>query len=152
MTEQQVKELFAEGFDCSQVVLLSAAERLGLGREEALRLSSGFGGGMYAGETCGAVVGALMAIGCRYGHCAPNEFEKKQALTEKVCAFRAAFAAEHGSTMCRDILGHDISQPGEMEKVLEKNLLMDLCPRAVMTAIRVLDQVLPESDEKEKEI
>ena len=95
-----------------------------------------------AGETCGAVVGALMAIGCRHGHSAPNEFEKKGELTAKVNAFRAAFIAEHGSTMCRDILGHDISVPGEMEKVLEKGLLMELCPRAVMTAVKALDAVL----------
>ena len=142
MTEERIKELFSQGFDCSQVALLSAAEHLGLSDEEALRLSAAFGGGMYAGETCGAVVGALIAIGYKYGHSAPNEFEKKGELMAKVNSFRAAFIAEQGSTMCRDILGHDISVPGEMDKVLEKGLLMDLCPKAVMTAIKALDEVL----------
>ena len=42
MTEQEMMELFAGGFDCSQVALVSAADRLGIEREEALKLSSAF--------------------------------------------------------------------------------------------------------------
>ena len=43
MTEQEIMEMFAGGFDCSQVALVSAADRLGIEREEALKLSSAFG-------------------------------------------------------------------------------------------------------------
>ncbi len=44
--------------------------------------------------------------------------------------------------MCRDLLEHDIGQPGELEKVMEEGLLMDLCPDVVEAAIEALEQVL----------
>lgn len=44
--------------------------------------------------------------------------------------------------MCRELLGHDISKPGEMEKVLEKGLMFDLCPRIVEDVIKILENMV----------
>ena len=78
MTEQEMMELFAGRLTAVEVAFVSAADRLGIEREEALKLSSAFGGGMYAGETCGAVTGSLMAIGYKYGHCKPGDAAAKE--------------------------------------------------------------------------
>ena len=59
---------FKEGFRCSQALLSTYGVQFGLNREVALRISEAFGGGMgRMGETCGAVTGAFMVIGLRYG-------------------------------------------------------------------------------------
>ena len=71
-TEQEVLEKFGEGFDCSQVVLRNVHEKLGITEEEALKIGACFGGGMWHGETCGCVVGALAAIGIKYATTKPN--------------------------------------------------------------------------------
>ena len=55
-------ETFRDGYNCAQAVFMTFAEPLGLDRETAAKLTSGFGGGMHIGSTCGAVTGAFMVI------------------------------------------------------------------------------------------
>ena len=43
-------------------------KELGYDKDEASRMAAPFGGGMFRGDTCGAVVAAMIAIGMRYGH------------------------------------------------------------------------------------
>lgn len=52
------------------------ASDLGIDEKTALKISSGFGGGMACAETCGAVTGAYMVIGLKNGHSTPDP-EKK---------------------------------------------------------------------------
>ena len=55
MTEARADALMEDGFHCSQCVFPYAAFRLGMDRDEALRLSAGLGGGCFHGDSCGAV-------------------------------------------------------------------------------------------------
>ena len=48
--------------------------------EEALKIVSCFGGGMWHGETCGCVSGALMVLGIKYDHCMANDNVTKEEL------------------------------------------------------------------------
>jgi C_GCAxxG_C_C family probable redox protein len=53
---------------CSQSVLLSIQEEFGLGNLAAFKSATVFGGGVgRSGETCGALIGALMALGLVLG-------------------------------------------------------------------------------------
>ena len=53
---------------CSQAVLLSLQEEFDIGSKESFRSATVFGGGVsYQGETCGALLGALMALGLVVG-------------------------------------------------------------------------------------
>ena len=142
MTEQEMMDLFAGGFDCSQVAFVSAADKLGIDREEALKLSAAFGGGMYAGETCGAVTGSLMAIGYKYGHYKSGDAAAKETLIAKVKEFREAFCEENGSTMCRELLGYNIGDPEELEIILEENIMLQKCPMITASAVQILEEML----------
>lgn len=140
MTHQEINELLSQGYDCGQITLLSAAPRLGLSREEALSLAAGFGGGMLSGETCGAVVGALMAIGCREGTWAPGDQEAKGKVMEKIAAFRAAFAKKEGSCLCRGLLGYNLAIPEEARKIAELELTAKKCPGIIASAVALLEE------------
>lgn len=94
------------------------------------------------GETCGAITGALMVIGLKYGHSAEGDQEQKGKMQEKTAEFKKLFLEKYPSCMCRELLGHDLSKPGEMEKVLEKGLMMDFCPCVVEDVIEILKKVL----------
>jgi C_GCAxxG_C_C family probable redox protein len=62
-------DLFAnKGFLCSQAVLESHSAEYGLDTIITRKISTAFGGGMgHCDEVCGAVSGALMLIGLKYG-------------------------------------------------------------------------------------
>jgi len=51
MSEEEIKELFLKGIDCSQVVTENFADELGYGRDFMRKMSACFGGGMLRGET-----------------------------------------------------------------------------------------------------
>jgi len=61
-------QTFSNGYNCSQSVLSVFAEDFGMKKDCCLRLASPFGSGIARRqETCGAVTGALMVIGLKYG-------------------------------------------------------------------------------------
>ena len=145
ITEEQALMGFGTGVDCSQAVFGEFADQLGLDRETALKIAAPFGGGMWHGETCGCVVGALMAIGLKYGQGEAPDQEKKQAMLAQKARFESAFTAKRGSCICREILGYDLSKPEEMAKVMEENLFANVCCKCVVEACAILAEIL--SDE-----
>lgn len=140
--ETRVLELFGQGFDCSQVVLSESAESVGIHREMALRAAAAFGGGMWQGETCGCVTGALMAIGLKYGHDQAGDEKTKNAMLAKKAKFEAAFKKAWGSCICKEILGYDLSVPEEMQKIGKENLLATKCPAVAAKACAILEDIL----------
>lgn len=140
MTKQEINALLAQGYDCGQIVLLSAAPKLGLTDAQALALTAGFGGGMLAGETCGAVVGALIAIGVKNSAWAPGDMDAKGKVMEQIAAFRAKFAETRGSCLCRDLLGYNIAIPEEAAKIGELGLTQTLCPEIIGDAVNLLEE------------
>ena len=63
LTNAEITQVFLQGRHCSQCVLGQFSDLTGYDRDETDRIAACFGGGMYMGETCGAVTGGLMAIG-----------------------------------------------------------------------------------------
>ena len=142
MTMEKAMEYYAGGLDCSQVVFEYGAEIAGLDSETALRVSSAFGGGMFRGETCGCVTGALMAIGYSCGQYKIGDEAAKQKMMEKKAQFEEEFIAANGSLICREILGYDISKPEELAKARESGIMMELCPKLACIACDILDEIL----------
>ena len=140
METKEIGELFMQGIDCSQVVAGEMAEVLSMDKSLLRKMASCFGGGMMCGETCGAVTGALMAIGLKYGHDKEGDSETKALMQEKVNAFYAKYHEKYESTICKELLGHDISKPGEMEEVLKEGTMFTLCPCVVNYVIEILEK------------
>lgn len=142
VSEDLAVDCFKNGIDCSQIVMGYASNKLPVGHEEAMKLSAAFGGGMWQGRTCGCVVGALMALGLKYGYSESGSTAQKNELMAKKAEFEKRFAEAHKSVVCREILGYDLSKPEEMTRIMEKNLLFTVCPKAVCTACAILDDLL----------
>ena len=61
-------ELFNEGYNCAQAVFAAFADKYGIDKDTAMKLSSSFGGGMgRMREVCGAVSGMFMVAGLETG-------------------------------------------------------------------------------------
>ena len=133
---------FAEGYSCSQAMLSTYGPDFGLDRMLALKLASPFGGGIARmGETCGAVSGALMVIGLKYGSAEPNDKDAKEKTYEVVNKFVERFTEKHGSLRCKDILGYDLSTEEGRTAVSEKGLTGTLCPDFVRSAVGILEDI-----------
>ncbi|GAE02483.1 hypothetical protein CBO05C_2173 [Clostridium botulinum B str. Osaka05] len=142
MNEQQVLKCFSEGFDCSQVVLNSVAGELGIDEITAKKVSACFGGGMFCGSTCGAVTGALMAIGLKYGHSMPDTPHIKEQNIAKLIEFREKFLKKYDSVICKDLLGYDLTNSEDMKKIQGRQLITTFCPKLVADVISILKGVL----------
>ena len=134
-TKEEVREKFAAGWHCAQCTLVPWADALGYDEEELLRMAAAFAGGMFRGDTCGAVTGALMAIGLACG-------DDQKLTEEKATAFQAAFTERFGSTICRENLGFDLSVPGELDKARESGNMGTRCPGFVRGASEILQELL----------
>jgi C_GCAxxG_C_C family probable redox protein len=133
---------FADGFSCSQAVLSAFAPGLALPDEVALRIASAFGGGVARrGEVCGAVTGALMALGLAKGH-ADNTEESKSATYELVSEFLRRFEEKHGAVACRSLIGHAIDTPGGLQGARDAGVFKTICPGLVADASAILESIL----------
>jgi C_GCAxxG_C_C family probable redox protein len=143
MELNEIKGLFNKGFNCSQIVFSELGPSLGIPREECLRIASGFGAGMaYMQETCGAVTGALMVIGAKYGPTSDHEQEKKTQTYETIRKFISLFKEKHSSIKCSDLLGSDITTPEGLQKTREMKLFELKCPVIVKDSIDVLNNLI----------
>jgi C_GCAxxG_C_C family probable redox protein len=136
-------DAFAANYNCAQAMLMAVGPELGLDCDTCLKLASTFGGGMgRQGEVCGAVTGALMALGLRYGGATIKNPNAKAEVYAKVKQFTDAFKARHGSIVCRDILGCDISTPDGWAEAQARNFHTEICPKFVDDAISILDEMM----------
>ena len=144
MTKEEVLEAFEQGYDCCQVVFHYWAEKLGLDGKLAYKISSGFSAGMLQGETCGAIVGAYMALGLKYGFCESGSEgeEQKVALMIKNLQFRGKFLEKYPSSMCKELLGADFSTREGMQEIGEKKLMTTFCPQLVADVMNILEEIM----------
>ncbi len=125
--------LFRSGFNCAQAILRTYGADLGLAPHDALKLASGFGGGMRRGATCGAVTGAMMALGLRAGFDDASDAAGKARAADAVVDLCRRFESKHGSVVCRELLGCDL------DEARQRGLFQSACPVFVETACRILD-------------
>jgi C_GCAxxG_C_C family probable redox protein len=140
---QPAVEIYEAGFSCSQAVFAAFSEALGLERTKALKIAQPFGGGIAGtGSTCGAVTGALLVIGLRYGRVRPEDLASKEKTYELVREFIKGFEERHGSIICRELLGVDLSTPAGHEAARRRGLFAERCSRFVSGAAEILEAIL----------
>jgi C_GCAxxG_C_C family probable redox protein len=98
--------LFKEGYNCSQSVVAAYAEEYGLTREQALKISASFGGGIgRMRKTCGAACGLFMLAGLETGCTEGKSREGKEENYRTVQMLAEEFKRRNGSLTCAELLG-----------------------------------------------
>lgn len=134
--------LFDNGFNCAQSVLTVFGSLFDLEPEITLKIACGFGAGMgRLQETCGAVTGAFMVIGLKYGKMKEEDEAAKEKTYGLIQEFSAAFRKIHGSLKCQDIIECDINTP-EGNQFYEKNNLHQKCTSCIEDSVTILDRIL----------
>ena len=109
---EKAVELFKEGFKCSQSVVAAFADKYGFTREQALRMSASFGGGIgRMRETCGAACGLFMLAGLETGSTEGADSKGKAANYALVQELAEEFKQRNGALRCADLLGLSKKEP-----------------------------------------
>ena len=96
---------FKSGANCAQAVLCAFAKECGLTESEAMRIASGFGGGMgRLREVCGAVSGMILVANILKGNSDPSDKAAKDAHYALIQELASEFKAENNSIICRELL------------------------------------------------
>ena len=108
------------------------------------RIAFGFAGGIgNTGAVCGAVVGAVMAIGLKRGRADTME----EALRELAVAreFRRRFEAKMETISCRELTGVDLTAEEGLEQFMSSDIPQTVCFPAVSVAYRLVVDLLKET-------
>ena len=154
MTQQEIeqrveraKELFHQGFNCSQSVFAACADLYGIDDEElALRLSASFGGGIgRMRQTCGAACGMFILVGLENGSTTPHDAEGKMQNYALVQDLANQFKEENGSLICSELLGIAPKPQNPMpeartEAYYQKRPCADMVASAVRIFLEHLEQ------------
>ena len=143
---QKAKELFLEGYNCSQAVLLAFEDVTNLDKKTAAALASSFGGGMgRMREVCGGVSGALMVLGLSRGYSDPKDASSKKEHYALIQEFARRFKEENGSIICRELLqGVKVTEGGVPEERTQTYYKKRPCPELVWQAAKITEEMLGE--------
>ena len=146
---QRAFELFKEGYNCSQAVVLAFADLIGMDEKLLTRVTSSFGGGMgRLREVCGAVSGMFFVAGALYGYEEPGTAgqQEKAAHYERIQELAGEYRAVNGSIVCRELLGLATSgadQPTPELRTAEYYKKRP-CGQLVMRAATILESYIKE--------
>lgn len=140
--EKIAEDLFKQGYNCAQSVLGAFHDEIGMSFEEALRLASSFGGGMgRMREVCGAVSSMFMIAGIKKGYISPNDDVTKEKHYTLVQNLAEKFKKEHGTIICRELLGEDDNSPVPSKRT-EQYYQERPCENFIKTAAKIIEENL----------
>lgn len=137
-------ELFLEGYNCAQAVVVAYSDLTGMDPVFSAKIASSFGGGMgRLREVCGAVSGMFMVAGILYGYDNCDDDEKKMAHYTLIQELAAKFREKAGSIICREILKNPPSDPAPSPRT-EEYYAKRPCARMVYLATQILEDYIKE--------
>jgi C_GCAxxG_C_C family probable redox protein len=143
----KVKEYMTAYFHCAQTSFLSLQEQFELNDGGILKALTPFPGIALRGETCGAVVGSLMALGLVFGREKLDDQQAFQASLPSAIEFCARFEKEVGSTMCSSIIeknfgkNYNLQDPAQVEEYMAAGAV-EKCTSVVRKAVRIASEIL----------
>jgi C_GCAxxG_C_C family probable redox protein len=125
-------------------VLYAYCDDLGLDKNDALKMTSGFGGGIACkGEVCGAVTGAIIVIGAKYGRGERDDRFATDLTFTKTREFMDKFVERHGTFMCRELLGGcDLTTKEGWRRFKDNDLLNKICVPCVESTVEILENII----------
>ena len=150
--EQKAGDYEEMSRSCLQGCLFALQEQFSLGDVPTFKASTALLALPLRGETCGAVIGGLMAIGLAYGRERLDDWEGFVRTIGPAVRFCRSFEKEFGSLMCRDIQkalfgkGFNMADPAGLEE-FEKADGYKKCRIPPGKAARIAGEILMEDRE-----
>ncbi|MFX0108126.1 MAG: C-GCAxxG-C-C family protein [Candidatus Hodarchaeota archaeon] len=136
---------FSGDYNCAQAVFRAFLEHKDAYIEGGTQIASGFGGGItHSGQQCGALSGAIMAIGRMVGFETPN-VKKHKSETYRISAeLLSRFSEKHGTIICDELTGVNMSDKEVLKKAIDSGHFQEICPGFVKDTVSILMDLFPE--------
>ena len=149
--EARAAELFDQGYYCAESVLLSVAEAAGKSEGLSLEIATGFCSGMSrTAGPCGAVTGAVMALGLVSGRSDADQSVERN--DQRTRGMGARFGERFGSGNCSELLGCDLGT-AEGQARFRDQRLGERCREYTITAAALAGEIAalaqPDSGKKD---
>jgi len=149
LLDQKVNSYMEISYNCAQSSFLALKEQFGLKGDDVLKALTPLTGIAERGETCGAVIGPLMALGLIYGRDKNNLNDWKVYRESLIPSgkFCTLFEKEYGSTMCHDIQNEKfgrcfiLTNPDEL-KDFQKADATTQCSAVVRKAVQIAANII----------
>ncbi len=129
---------FRQGYSCSQSVLMACSGE----SEPAARAAAAFGGGMgRLQKTCGAVTGAYIWLGMKYGAAGVPAEKDKKRVYERVREFNSIFTERNGTDQCSELLGEDLNSREGKARIAAGGLTEKVCEKCIRDAIEIIESL-----------
>lgn len=143
---EKAKELFKQGYNCSQAVLGVFCEELGMDFDTAMKISCSFGGGMgRMREVCGTVSGIFMVAGLAFASSSDSPAEKGEHY-KRIQELAKRFKDKNGSIICRELLegveSSTLPKPSDRTETYYKKRP---CVELVGDAVEIFEEYLNEA-------
>ena len=140
----QARKLFSGSHNCAQSVMKAILGEMNLDFKQVVPLTAGFGGGMvHEGSVCGAVSGAIAAIGVLNSKHFADVQSHKDATNRSGEEFIRRFKEKHGSILCNNLTGINIADAKARKAAMAHGTFAKLCPAFVESAVRIALEIAP---------
>jgi C_GCAxxG_C_C family probable redox protein len=131
---EEAQSIHTRGYNCAETALWALAKYWQL--HCSTSYVTGLGGGVArSGETCGALTGAIVALGLKVGRTEPEDEEKKGLCYRFGQEIVRRFRDEIGTTQCREIIGFTLGADGGAQRYATGGFKKDKCRAAIEVAI-----------------
>jgi C_GCAxxG_C_C family probable redox protein len=150
LLDHKVDHYMEMSHNCAQSSFLALSEQFGLGNSDMVKALTPLPGIAERGETCGAVTGALLALGLVFGRDNLSDWQAYRDSLVPTNEFCDRFVQEMGSTMCGDIVESTFGQRMDLrnEDDLQQFQASDAthkCSKVVRTAVRIAADLILKS-------
>ena len=132
-----------KGYNCCQSVLAAFSDLTGLSEKDSLAIGGGFGSGAGTGELCGAVSGAIMAIGLMTPVDPEDPVASKKRTVGIAKELQKRFSQRFGALRCRDLLKNRQGDADGSAAAQAMGLTAH-CEIMVVAAVEILEELLAE--------
>jgi C_GCAxxG_C_C family probable redox protein len=141
MEQNKAMNIMKQGHGCSESVLLAVSQEFGIENDVIPKIASCFAGGIgNSGSVCGAVTGAVMAIGliAKEGE-SMDDYLKKLSMAQE---FRQRFEYEMKTINCHELTGADLTTPDGIDEFMKSDIPQKVCFPAVGKAFNIVMDIL----------
>ncbi|MFW9926651.1 MAG: C-GCAxxG-C-C family protein [Candidatus Thorarchaeota archaeon] len=138
-TINKALEYFSSNHNCSQSVFRALLEKYGMYFDEGTAAMAGLGGGIgLQGNVCGAVSGAVAALGVLNSRTVSDFEEHKNTTYTSAAKFSYKFKKKFDTIICDELTGIRMADKQERDNAIESGHFNKTCPKFVEEAIRIV--------------
>lgn len=140
-------QILLQSGNCAQTSFLVLQEQFNLDNGKILKALTPFPGVALRGETCGAVIGSLMALGLVFGRDNIDDMPGYVRSLPPARKFCRQFEKEQGGTMCGAILEAKLGKKYNLANPIESAMYLssggpEKCAEVVASAVRIAAEIM----------